>query len=755
MTTCSTNVCGTGGWTGPLPGDPDNSSVLTATSEFGGINLKWTIPAVNAHAVAFTKIYRGVSGDVTLAAVIGTQSGSSYFDVDPASSPTTTYYYWIQHVSINGTVLGYVGPASAKAKPEIDKIIQLLAGKVETSALAQSLRSRIDIITTLESGITSLNDRLEYENKLITETLDAVKNDVSGATAYIQNQMNLFADEKVALATAVNTQVSTFSEGVYAAIREETNTRAEETGALFGEKLVKIDLAGNVSGYGLSAYVDPDGTSMSEFRVAADRFSIGAPIKEQYGAPSNPYNGMIWVNNSDPSNKEVKYYNASTATWTTDVVKGASPFIVKTTDQTIDGVTIPAGVYINSAVIDRIDANKINTRGLLVRDSDGSILFGAGNPLDWSNVSGENKPEDNATVGMSSNESSSVITTSNGWSLNKDGSFYAAGGGNRISVSTNAASIQFNKSDGSTAFAVDQTGNALFGGTLIGATGVFSGSLAAGVLDPTSYDSLVYTYSSGGTYDITVPNKKAGWSSMVMRIYLQGAGGGGGGGASSGSPNRNPTSSGGGGGAGRHRIFTIESGVEPGKDIKVVVGIGGSGGAKSTNWIKDSGVYASAGSHGGNTYVYFNGSGYGADGGSPGGGGTSAFYWSASGGQVYSVGIGGNLGGQSGQSGDYTRFYGGSGGSSIYGSGGGGGAVGNWYSGDGARGGTGAGGGGGGAEADTHHAYSTAGNGGNGGDGKVIIEFYDPNTVVLNSRYQALISWIDSLNVGSVPAAAR
>ena len=388
MTTCSTNVCGTGGWTGPLPGDPDNSSVLTATSEFGGINLKWTIPNVNAHAVAFTKIYRGVSGDVTLAAVIGTQSGSNYFDVDPASSPTTTYYYWIQHVSINGTVLGYVGPASAKAKPEIDKIIQLLAGKVETSALAQSLRDRIDIITNLESGITSLNNKLEYENKLITETLDAVKNDVSGATTYIQSQMELFADEKVALATAVNTQVSLFSEDVYAAIREETNTRAKETGALFGEKLVKIDLAGNVSGYGLSAYVDPDGTSMSEFRVAADRFSVGAPaIVQSYTPTSNNYNGKVWVDTSVTPNV-TKWYNGTSSSWQTTPVMGSSPFIVKTSPETIDGVTIPAGVYINNAVIDRIDANQINTRGLTIRDSTGKVLFGAGTALDKSNITG-------------------------------------------------------------------------------------------------------------------------------------------------------------------------------------------------------------------------------------------------------------------------------------------------------------------------------------------------------------------------------
>ena len=385
---CSTTVCGTGGWNGPLPGDPDNSSVLTATSEFGGINLKWTIPNINAHAVAFTKVFRSVSADVNHSVIVGTQNGSSYFDVEPASNPTVTYYYWIQHVSINGSLLEYVGPASARAKPEIDKIIQLLAGRVETSALAQSLRNRIDIITNLESGITSLNTRLESENRLITEALDAVKNDVSEATSYIQSQVELFADEKAAFATAVNTQVSEFSEGVYAAIREETTTRAEETGALFAEKLVKIDLAGNVSGYGLSAYVDPDGTSLSEFRVAADRFSVGAPAIVQSTAPSsNNYNGKVWVDTSVTPNV-TRWYNGTLSSWQTTPVKGSSPFIVKTSPETIDGVTIPAGVYIDNAFIDRIDANQINTRGLTIRDSTGKVLFGAGTALDKSNITG-------------------------------------------------------------------------------------------------------------------------------------------------------------------------------------------------------------------------------------------------------------------------------------------------------------------------------------------------------------------------------
>ena len=60
MTSCTTGTCGVGGWGGPLPGDPDNNSVLTATPAFGGIDVSWSYPGTNPQAVAHTVLYRGV-----------------------------------------------------------------------------------------------------------------------------------------------------------------------------------------------------------------------------------------------------------------------------------------------------------------------------------------------------------------------------------------------------------------------------------------------------------------------------------------------------------------------------------------------------------------------------------------------------------------------------------------------------------------------------------------------------------------------
>jgi hypothetical protein len=174
-----------------------------------------------------------------------------------------------------------------------------------------------------------------------------------------------------------------------AAIEEEKNVRASETGDLFGQYTVKIDLDGYVTGYGLASSV-VNGVPSSEFIVRADSFAIGAP-----GAPNIGY---------------------------------TLPFVVQTTPTTINGESVPAGVYINqgyiangtitnakigdasiddakivnldagkitSGFIDAtrieagsIDANKIDSRNLTIKDASGNILFGAGYNLDANNIDG-------------------------------------------------------------------------------------------------------------------------------------------------------------------------------------------------------------------------------------------------------------------------------------------------------------------------------------------------------------------------------
>lgn len=131
-----------------------------------------------------------------------------------------------------------------------------------------------------------------------------------------------------------------------AAIQAESSTRTTETGSLFAKYTVKIDVAGHVSGYGLAS-TSNGATPTSQFGVRANQFFVAPPAVSQATAPTaNLYKGFVWIDTSVTPNV-TKYYNGST--WTT--TPQALPFIIQTAPTTINGVSVPAGVYMDTAFI--------------------------------------------------------------------------------------------------------------------------------------------------------------------------------------------------------------------------------------------------------------------------------------------------------------------------------------------------------------------------------------------------------------------
>ena len=283
----------------------------------------------------------------------------------------------------------------------IAEIIDKLAGVIEFSHLAQSLRTRIDIINTLEHGFNEISTQVVTDNAVMAQQLIGLRGDLTNAVSYINNQTTIQLDERVALVNSVNQLVASLGDGLSAALQEESTVRAEQTGALFAEKTIKVDLAGNVAGFGLSAYVD-ETEAVSDFRVAADRFSIAPPAYVSSTPPSGSqlHDGKVWVDTSGGGKGVTKWWSASSGTWKLTPVAAAQPFVYLTTPQTLpDGTVVPPGLYVNSASITKLRADQIDTRGLTIKDATGKILFGGGTGLDWANILGVGKPEDNATSG--------------------------------------------------------------------------------------------------------------------------------------------------------------------------------------------------------------------------------------------------------------------------------------------------------------------------------------------------------------------
>jgi hypothetical protein len=342
-------ICGTGGWAGPLPGDPDNNVILSASIVFGGIQVSWTYPTVNPYAVAHVLLYRGITNDFNLATLHRVVQGSSYYD-QIAPADTATYYYWIKIVSINGTTGELIGPAQAVAQLHTAQVLELLNGQLTESALNTTLQTKIDNIALNEQSIYDEIQARLTDSSSIAAAFSVLESDMSATNALIlgeitQRQTALLAEASTRNILAAQlrgtyegTDLASLSSGL---LYEERQVRATTDGALAtsistlgttvdghstsistqatsingleGQYTVKIDNNGYVTGYGLAS-TPVNGTPFSEFAVVADKFSI-APVATDAGAADG------------------------------------SPFFHLTSPTTIGGVSVPAGTYMKSAFI--------------------------------------------------------------------------------------------------------------------------------------------------------------------------------------------------------------------------------------------------------------------------------------------------------------------------------------------------------------------------------------------------------------------
>lgn len=235
MTTCSTSLCGTGGWTGPRPGDPDNNISLFATPAFGGIDISWSFPSINPQAVSHVQLYRGISAEVSNALLLAVVGGNYYYDRN-TSGTTTQYFYWIKVVSVNGTIGDWIGPVSAIARMTNTDILEILTGEIDEGMLAGSLRGSIDKINInyqefLDEALERINT-----NAALTFALNQVQAGITSAVNYINTEITQRTEGDSAIASSINIMVSANARNL-AAIVETYITRVDANSAISQAKL--------------------------------------------------------------------------------------------------------------------------------------------------------------------------------------------------------------------------------------------------------------------------------------------------------------------------------------------------------------------------------------------------------------------------------------------------------------------------------------------------------------------------------------
>lgn len=135
---------------------------------------------------------------------------------------------------------------------------------------------------------------------------------IAANAAAIVSEATARANADTANATATQQVQARLDTGDFAAVKAESSVNASKVTGLEAKYTVKIDNNGYVTGFGLASTAN-DAVPFSEFAVRADNFYIASP--------------------SGPG------------------IAPSLPFIVRTTPTTINGVTVPVGVYITDGFI--------------------------------------------------------------------------------------------------------------------------------------------------------------------------------------------------------------------------------------------------------------------------------------------------------------------------------------------------------------------------------------------------------------------
>lgn len=356
---------------------PPAPTGLTAVATLTNVFLSWNGAAYSNHA--YTEVWRSETNVLGNAVRVGTAIGSLYND---AVRENTTYYYWIRFVSMANVIGPYNSTNGTQVTTGQDptRLLQLLTGQIRESQLYQDLGARINLIdgpvslagsvaarvyaeelariaadTSLGSSITTLQNTTATQATQLTSlttrtsaaessivslqnttasqatTISSLNTRVGSAESNITNLQSTTSTQASSISSLTtrvgsaetnitNLQTTTSNQATSISQLSSTvggfstsiQTLTSTTNGLSGQYTVKIDSNGYVSGFGLAS-TPINGTPSSSFIVRADSFAIASP--------------------SGPG------------------ISPSIPFIVRTTPTTINGESVPAGVYIDSAWI--------------------------------------------------------------------------------------------------------------------------------------------------------------------------------------------------------------------------------------------------------------------------------------------------------------------------------------------------------------------------------------------------------------------
>ncbi len=304
--TCPSGICGVQGWEGPAPGDPNNDSILSATTVFGGILVSWTYPSTNPYALAYTRVFRGVTAVFASAIEIGQSGGSTYMD---RLETELTYYYWIKFVSVNGTVLSEIGPASATAMPSIQQQMIALTGQIDSGLLAISLRNELDQISILNTNLLAETFDRETGETTLAAAMVAVEAGVAAANTFIIDEIASRTTDQSAIITSIDALAVTLGDDIAAVSTTLTASIDEVTGVVYASWSAQVNVDGMIGGFGLMG-----SATEVEAGFDVDTFWIGRTDGTSKIKPFIVSGGVVYIDNARIVDLDASHIAAGTIT---------------------------------------------------------------------------------------------------------------------------------------------------------------------------------------------------------------------------------------------------------------------------------------------------------------------------------------------------------------------------------------------------------------------------------------------------------
>jgi hypothetical protein len=298
-------------------GEASTSATNAATSE---TNAAGSASSASTSASNAAGSATAAGGSATAAA--GSASTAATHATNAGNSASAASAAQVAAESARDTAAGHASAASTSASTANTR-----ANDAQSYANAAS--------SSANTASTAASNALTYRDSAASSATTAEGYATAAATDY----------------TAVNARLDNAG-GTGVTVEQKLTANADSITGLNAQYTVKISTDNVSGGFGLATTGPTDAPTL-DFGVRSNRFYVAPPSNFiQESTPSATAVGQVWYK---PSTKET-FYSTATGTAGWSLVNPTIPFVVQTTDQVVNGVTIPKGVYMDAAYIKNLTA---------------------------------------------------------------------------------------------------------------------------------------------------------------------------------------------------------------------------------------------------------------------------------------------------------------------------------------------------------------------------------------------------------------